>query len=65
MKRLEQNNIKFSSFHEPDIENQVTAIAIEPCEQAKRLVSSIPTALREFNNTNLINKNNYNEVKQL
>lgn len=48
-------------FREPDINNQVTAIAVEPCEEARKALGSIGNALREYNNPKLINKNNYNE----
>jgi hypothetical protein len=61
--KLQANDIKVSVFREPDIANQATAIAIEPCEQSRKLLSNIPNALKEFNNHNreLINKHNYNE----
>ncbi len=38
--------IKCSLFKEPDIGDQVTAIALEPCAMAKKLCSSIPLALK-------------------
>jgi len=54
--KLSQNNIKFSIFIEPDINNQVTAIAIEPSLEAKKLCSSIPLALKEYNKPKAIHK---------
>lgn len=61
--KLQVKGIKYSVFREPDINNQVTAIAVEPCEEARKVLGSIGNALREFNNHNkeLINKHNYNE----
>ncbi len=59
--RLQAYDVKISIFREPDINNQITAIAVEPCEQARKLLSNIPNALKAFNNTNntiLINKHN-------
>jgi hypothetical protein len=36
-------------FIEPDFENQITAVCIEPSEKARKLFSHLPLALREFN----------------
>ena len=41
-----QRNIKFSSFREPDIDNQATAIALEPGIKSKKLVSNLKLALK-------------------
>lgn len=41
--------IKCVSFKEPDIGNETTAIALEPCEATYKLTSSIPLALKENN----------------
>jgi hypothetical protein len=38
--------IKFSQFREPDIENQVTAIAIQPGIHSKKLCSKLKLALK-------------------
>ncbi|MFW6310899.1 MAG: hypothetical protein ACOC1K_01560, partial [Nanoarchaeota archaeon] len=38
--------IKTSSFHEPDIDNQLTSIALEPCEKSKKLCSNLPLAIK-------------------
>lgn len=54
--KLAQGNIRYSIFNEPDIDNQVASIAIEPSEAGRKLCSSIPLALREFNSPGLINK---------
>lgn len=44
-------NIKNSSFCEPDRDNELTAISLEPCEDACKLVSSLPLAFKEYTNT--------------
>lgn len=40
------NGIKLSKFRESDLENQITAIAIEPGNKAKKLCSHLPLALK-------------------
>lgn len=40
--------IKLSVFREPDIDNQITAIALEPGTQTKKLCSNIKLALRNY-----------------
>lgn len=54
--KLSRLDIKYSIFIEPDINNQVTSIAIEPSEAAFKLCSNIPLALKHYNIPNLINK---------
>lgn len=39
--------IKCSVFREPDIGNEITAIALEPGTKAKKLCSNLPLALKE------------------
>lgn len=41
-------NLNYSAFYEPDIGNQLTAIAIEPSEKSMKLCSNIPLALNEY-----------------
>lgn len=38
--------LKYSIFREPDIGNQVTAIALEPNEESKKLCGRLPLALK-------------------
>lgn len=57
--KLEQSHIKFSIFKEPDIGDEITSICIEPSEKSRRITSSLPLMLKEYNVDNLINKNNY------
>jgi pentose-5-phosphate-3-epimerase len=49
IQKLHDNHIKFSVFTEPDIDNQITSIAIEGTDKASRLTSSLPLSLKEFN----------------
>ena len=56
VEKLKSRNIAVSVFQEPDIDNQVTAIAIEPTEITKRLTSNLPLMLREYDQENKINK---------
>lgn len=46
--KLKKANIKFSIFREPDLNNQVTAIAIEPSEKLRRIVGYLPLMLKEY-----------------
>jgi hypothetical protein len=43
---LESNQIKHAIFREPDVDDQITAIAFEPGDKSGRLVSSFPLALK-------------------
>lgn len=40
-----QKGIKFSIFREPDIDNQITAIALSPCPGSKKLCRNLHLAL--------------------
>ena len=46
--KLQKLNIKHSIFSEPDLNNQLTAIAIEPSENIRRLISHLPLMLKEY-----------------
>jgi peptidyl-tRNA hydrolase len=62
--RLEKSNIKYSVFRESDIDNQITAIAIEPSDKTRRLVSNLPLMLKECNIFNKIDKNTYKDKEE-
>jgi len=42
--------IKHTVFREPDIDNQITAVAFEPSEASKKLTSSCPLLGKELIN---------------
>lgn len=46
--RLDIKKIKYTIFREPDVCDQITAIAIEPCDDARRVCSSFPLALKKI-----------------
>jgi hypothetical protein len=56
--KLEENGIKHTVFREPDIDNHITAIAIEPGDITRKLTSRFPLALNMYNAG--INKHNLN-----
>jgi hypothetical protein len=47
IERARAHDIKFSIFREPDIEDQITAIALEPGLKSKKICSNLPLALRD------------------
>lgn len=59
--KFEAEGLKYVLFREPDIADQVTAIAVEPSDKTKRLCSNLPLALKEFSQAG-INKNNFEKV---
>ena len=48
LEKIKFYDLKHTIFTEPDIDNQLTAIAIEPSERTQKLVSRLPLALKEF-----------------
>jgi len=60
--KLEKSNIKFSVFKEPDIGDEITSICIEPSDASRRITSSLPLMLKEYNEEK-IDKNNYRKGK--
>lgn len=40
--KANSNNIKLSIFREPDLNNEITAIALEPCDWSRRHTSGFP-----------------------
>lgn len=47
VEKAESQGIRCIRFHEPDLDNEMTAIALEPSEASQRLCSSLPLALRD------------------
>ena len=46
--KFEVNNLKTTIFREPDIGNEITAIAVEPNEKSKKICSNLPLAFKEY-----------------
>jgi peptidyl-tRNA hydrolase len=46
IEQADAHNIRFSIFREPDIGDQITAIALEPGQKSKKLCSKLPLALK-------------------
>lgn len=44
--KCDEKKIKYTLFREPDIGNQITAVALEPTINSQKLVSNIPLALK-------------------
>ena len=57
--KLNSKGICYSIFREPDIDNQITSIAIEHHTDLKRITSSLPLALKEYSAG--INKHNFQQ----
>lgn len=47
IERARSQGIKFSIFREPDIGDQITAIALEPGSKSKKLCNHLQLALKE------------------
>lgn len=45
---LKVKGVKHSKFYEPDIGNELTAIAMEPSDEAEKLTEKLPLALKEY-----------------
>ena len=45
--KANSNNIKISIFREPDLNNEITAIALEPCEWSRKHTSGFPLMRKE------------------
>jgi peptidyl-tRNA hydrolase len=48
LQKIEIRDLKHTKFFEPDIGNQLTAIAIQPGEETRKLTSNLPLALKEL-----------------
>ena len=60
--KLQQSNLKYSVFRESDIDNQITAICIEPSDETRRITSQLPLLLKEYKADNLLDKNNHKQL---
>lgn len=52
IEKAKNNDIKHSIFREPDIDNQITAIALSPGDKSRKLCSNLKLALKEGYNGN-------------
>ena len=57
--QLQIKNIKHTVFIEPDIEDQITSVCLEPTSVALKSVSHLPLALKAINEG--MNKNNFKQ----
>lgn len=53
IEKCEQRFIAHTVFREPDIGNQITAVALEPSPSTQRLVSNIPLLLKTKQNDSI------------
>lgn len=49
IEKAAEQGIIFSVFKEPDIDNEITAIALEPGTKSKKLCSRLQLGLKEYN----------------
>lgn len=49
IEKCEYNKIKYTAFREPDINNEITAIAIEPSLTTQKMVSNLPLLFKNLN----------------
>jgi len=47
LQKAQSKGIASTAFTEPDIQNSLTAIALEPCDATRRLVSNLPLAFKK------------------
>lgn len=47
IKKAEDRNIKHTIFREPDMDNQITSIVLEPSDNSKKLCSNLGLVLRK------------------
>lgn len=52
MQKCDYYQLSYTAFREPDIGNEITAIAIEPCKLSQKLVSKIPLLFKSKINQN-------------
>lgn len=48
--KAKEKGINCSEFTEPDFNDSLTSIVLEPCEEATKLCSSLPLAFKEYTN---------------
>ena len=48
IERCKKKHVRYSVFREPDLEDRLTAVAVEPTRDGKRVTSNYPLALRDL-----------------
>lgn len=48
--KAKEKGIKCSAFTEPDFNDAITSIVLEPCEETSKMCSSLPLAFKEYSN---------------
>lgn len=61
IENCEKQQLAYTAFREPDIGNEVTAIAIEPSPETQKLVAKLPLLFKSKNNEQ--HKDNGHESK--
>ena len=46
LQKADSKAIIHTAFREPDLNNSLTAIALEPCDSTRKLVSNLPLAFK-------------------
>lgn len=46
--KIDQKGIVYSKFYEPDFNNELTSIAIEPSEKSRKVTSNLPLLLKSY-----------------
>lgn len=47
--KAKEKDINCSVFTEPDLNDSITSIVLEPCEEASKMCSSLQLAFKEYN----------------
>lgn len=47
IRKADQKGLNYTVFKEPDLENSITAVAIEPSPLTQKLVSNLPLLLKQ------------------
>lgn len=55
--KAKEKGINCSAFAEPDFNDSITSIVLEPCEETSKMCSSLPLAFKEYNN-------HYNSIRE-